>query len=97
LTVGRFKPAAVINPIGEKIAAEVGIKFLAGDFKREGGEMASQRRGKELGIYHQRYCGCVYSRLGGVLKGWEGMGRDGKILEQKTARGLEGAVTIVGG
>ena len=64
LTVGRFKPAAIINPIGEKIATEVGIKFLAGDFKKQGGEMASQKRGKELGIYHQNYCGCVYSRLG---------------------------------
>lgn len=64
LTVGRFKPAAIIDPIGEKIAAEVGVKFLAGDFKKQGGEMASQKRGKECGIYHQNYCGCVYSRLG---------------------------------
>lgn len=63
LTVGRFKPAAVINPIGEKIATEVGVKFLAGDFKKQGGEMESQKRGKELGIYHQHYCGCAYSRL----------------------------------
>jgi len=64
LTVGRFKPAAVINPIGEKIAAEVGVKFLAGDFKKQGGEMESQKRGKELGIYHQNYCGCIYSKVG---------------------------------
>lgn len=64
LTVGRFKPAAVINPIGERIAAEVGVKFLAGDFKKQGGEMESQKRGHELGLYHQNYCGCVYSKAG---------------------------------
>ncbi|KKT70315.1 MAG: hypothetical protein UX09_C0035G0002 [Candidatus Uhrbacteria bacterium GW2011_GWE2_45_35] len=61
LTVGRFKPAVVINPIGEKIAAEVGVKFLAGDFKKQGGEMESQKRGREFHLYHQNYCGCVYS------------------------------------
>lgn len=63
LTIGRFKPAAVINPIGEKISAEVGVKFLAGDFKKQGGEMESQKRGHELGLYHQNYCGCVYSKI----------------------------------
>lgn len=63
LTVGRFKPAAVINPIGERIAAEIGIKFLAGDFKKQGGEMESQKRGREMNLYHQNYCGCVYSKI----------------------------------
>jgi predicted adenine nucleotide alpha hydrolase (AANH) superfamily ATPase len=64
LTVGRFKPAAIINPIGERIATEVGIKFLAGDFKKQGGEAESQKRGKACGIYHQNYCGCIYSKIG---------------------------------
>ena len=69
LTIGRFKSAAIINPIGEKIAAAIGIKFLAGDFKKQGGEMESQKRGKELGIYHQNYCGCVYSKSQRVVGG----------------------------
>lgn len=63
LTIGRRKPATIINSIGEKIAVEVGVNFLAGDFKKHGGEMESQKRGKEFGLYHQNYCGCVYSRL----------------------------------
>lgn len=63
LTVGRFKPAAVINPIGERLAVEVGGKFLFGDFKKQGGETASQKRGREMNLYHQNYCGCVYSKI----------------------------------
>lgn len=63
LTVGRRKPAAIINPLGEKIAAEVGVKFLAGDFKKGGGETESQKQGRKFGLYHQKYCGCVYSKI----------------------------------
>lgn len=66
LTVGRRKPAAVINPVGKRLAAEIGVKFLAGDFKKQGGETASQKRGKEMNLYHQNYCGCVYSKIAAV-------------------------------
>jgi hypothetical protein len=62
LTVGRNKKAAVINPIGERLAQEYGVKFLAGDFKKQGGQENSLRLSDEYGIVRQNYCGCVYSK-----------------------------------
>lgn len=62
LTVGRRKKASIVNPIGERIASEVGIEFLDRDFKKAGGEDLSQIRAQELGVYRQEYCGCVYSK-----------------------------------
>jgi len=63
LTVGRRKPANKINPIGIRIASELGIEFLDHDFKKAGGEDLSQIRARDLGVYRQEYCGCVYSKL----------------------------------
>ena len=62
LTVGRRKPASKINPIGLRIANELGIEFLDRNFKKAGGEDLSQIRARDLGVYRQEYCGCVYSK-----------------------------------
>lgn len=61
LSVSRRKNTAMINAIGERIAAQIGISFLGKDWKKQGGEDESQRRAKEAGIYRQDYCGCIYS------------------------------------
>jgi epoxyqueuosine reductase len=62
LTVGRRKKAAVVNPIGQRIAEETGVEFLYKDFKKAGGEDLSQIRARDLGVYRQEYCGCTYSK-----------------------------------
>ena len=62
LTVGRRKPASKINPIGVRIASELGVEFLDRDFKKAGGEDLSQIRARDLGVYRQEYCGCIYSK-----------------------------------
>lgn len=61
LTVGRNKKAAVINPLGEKWATQFGLKFLADDFKKKGGQIETDREAHRLSLYRQNYCGCVYS------------------------------------
>lgn len=61
LTIGRNKKASVINPLGEKWAKEFNIKFLAGDFKKSGGQVETDRESHRLRLYRQNYCGCVYS------------------------------------
>ena len=48
-----------IHPYIEKIAKQYGIEFLYRDFRvgfREG-----QAKARELGLYMQKYCGCVFS------------------------------------
>lgn len=61
LTVGRNKKAAVINPQGEKWAKQFGLKFLAEDFKKGGGQAETDKESRRLGLYRQNYCGCVFS------------------------------------
>jgi predicted adenine nucleotide alpha hydrolase (AANH) superfamily ATPase len=61
LTSGRNKIAAVINPIGECLAAEFGLKFLDEDWKTGGRQERAHQIVEEKGIYRQNYCGCKYS------------------------------------
>ncbi len=62
LTVSPHKNAEVINMIGEQIAGELGIRFLDRDFKKMHGFQRSVQMSKDLGMYRQDYCGCVFSR-----------------------------------
>lgn len=61
LAMGRNKKAETINPIGKWLAHKYGIKFLDGDWKKAGGQEHACRTAKELQIYRQDYCGCIYS------------------------------------
>ena len=63
LTIGRNKRADVINPMGERLAVEYGVEFLARDFKKQAGFEKSCRHSDTFGVVRQNYCGCVYSRL----------------------------------
>ena len=61
LTVSPHKPAGIINPLGEKIAQNHGISFLAENFKQKAGFQRSIELSRELSLYRQRYCGCRYT------------------------------------
>ncbi|MDP3244814.1 MAG: epoxyqueuosine reductase QueH [bacterium] len=62
LTMGRNKKAAVINAIGQGIAAKYGLRFYEADWKKQDGALKADRLSKEKGIYHQHYCGCEFSQ-----------------------------------
>ncbi|MFA6306255.1 MAG: epoxyqueuosine reductase QueH [Patescibacteria group bacterium] len=62
LTTSPHKDASAINKIGEQAAGEYGLKFLAGDFKKQDGFKKSAALAKELNLYRQNYCGCEFSR-----------------------------------
>lgn len=49
----------LIKKMGEQAAREMGIEFHYEDL-REGGK-ESRELSKEMGLYHQQYCGCIYS------------------------------------
>jgi len=59
LTVSPHKSAGTINRIGREIG---GDRFLARDFKKQGGYQRSLEIAKSLNLYRQHYCGCVYSQ-----------------------------------
>ncbi|MFH1484556.1 MAG: epoxyqueuosine reductase QueH [Chloroflexota bacterium] len=52
--------------IGEEVGVEEGVEFYYRDFRV--GFRESQQMARELGLYRQAYCGCVYSE-------WERYGK----------------------
>ncbi|MFH1381927.1 MAG: epoxyqueuosine reductase QueH [Chloroflexota bacterium] len=58
LTISPHKSAVVVNRIGVEIG---GSKFLARDFKKKAGFQRANELAKQLALYRQDYCGCIYS------------------------------------
>ena len=59
LLVSPYQKHEFIHELGDKIAKEYGLKFLYRNFRvgfREG-----QAKARELGLYMQKYCGCIFS------------------------------------
>ncbi len=59
LLVSPYQNHKALKELGEKLAEKYGIEFVYRDFRlgfREG-----QSKARELGLYMQKYCGCVFS------------------------------------
>jgi predicted adenine nucleotide alpha hydrolase (AANH) superfamily ATPase len=61
LTVAPMKKSEKIFAIGDRIAAQHGVRFLKIDFKKNNGFKKSVEESKRLGLYRQNYCGCEFS------------------------------------
>ena len=61
LTVSPHKNAAIVNAIGEEVAAARNILWSPSDFKKRNGYLRSCQMCRELDIYRQNYCGCRFS------------------------------------
>lgn len=61
LSVSPHKSTYSINTIGQKIADEYGVNFLAESFKKKDGYLDSIRLSKKYDLYRQNYCGCRFS------------------------------------
>lgn len=59
LLYSRYQRHEEIRIIGESLAGEYGIVFHYEDFRT--GWQEGIRLSKEMGLYRQQYCGCVYS------------------------------------
>ena len=62
LSVSPHKDAERINELGQHFAALYGVKWLPSDFKKRGGYQRSIALSRELELYRQDYCGCLYSK-----------------------------------
>jgi predicted adenine nucleotide alpha hydrolase (AANH) superfamily ATPase len=62
LTISPHKDAKKINEIGHELGKKYGVTYLESDFKKHDGFKKSVELSKELGLYRQNYCGCVYSK-----------------------------------
>ncbi len=62
LTASPMKNLSWIEEIGKNIGRKYGVRFYFADFKKKGGQDFSIKVSRELGIYRQNYCGCVFSK-----------------------------------
>ena len=62
LTVSPKKNAQIINEVGMKIEHETGVRWLCSDFKKRNGYVRSVELSKQMDLYRQHYCGCVFSK-----------------------------------
>lgn len=62
LTVSPHKNYNIISEIGKALEEEVGIKYLAGNYKKQDGYKRSIELSREYNLYRQNYCGCEFSK-----------------------------------
>lgn len=62
LSISPYKVTDQINREGFLLSEIYGVDFLPENFKKKDGYNKSRKIGHDLGIKHQNYCGCVYSR-----------------------------------
>ncbi len=61
LSISPHKDVGVIDLIGEEICRRYRLKWLYRIWRKSGGFALAVRRSTEMGLYRQRYCGCVMS------------------------------------
>lgn len=63
LTVSPYKKTEVVNLVGREISKTREIKFLEESFKKKDGYLRSVALAKELELYRQHYCGCMFAKV----------------------------------
>jgi len=61
LSVSPYKNSATIIDVGQQLEKIYKIEFLPESFKKNDGYLRSIQLSKELGLYRQNYCGCLYA------------------------------------
>ncbi|WP_010251692.1 epoxyqueuosine reductase QueH [Acetivibrio cellulolyticus] len=59
LLVSPYQNHDLIKMLGEKYALEYGVEFYYKDFRP--GFRKGQQEAKDIGLYRQKYCGCIIS------------------------------------
>lgn len=62
LSVSPHKNTLIVNSVGGEISKVEDIDFLAESFKKKDGYLRSIDLSKELNLYRQNYCGCLFSK-----------------------------------
>lgn len=61
IVISPHKNFQKLSEIGQNIAQEKDLEFLAIDFKKKDGFLKTNKISKDLGLYRQNYCGCKFS------------------------------------
>ncbi len=64
MTISRQKDSNQLNRIGLSLAEKYpDVTYLVTDFKKKGGQVRRDEIVAQYDLYHQDYCGCIYSYL----------------------------------
>ena len=66
LLYSKFQNHEVIRELAQQVVQEVGVPFYYADFRK--GWAAGMEKSKQLGLYKQQYCGCIFSERDRFLK-----------------------------
>lgn len=66
LLISPYQKHDEIKSIGEAMAKKYNIDFYYKDFRE--GFRTGQQKARELGLYMQPYCGCIYSEMDRYMK-----------------------------
>ena len=62
MSISNRKNADWLNEIGANLQEKYpNTTYLYADFKKDGGIIKNEQLNKKLNLYHQNYCGCLYS------------------------------------
>lgn len=61
LLVSKYQKHNLIREVGEAVGEKYGVPFLYHDFRE--GFKDTVTRSREMGLYRQQYCGCLYSEM----------------------------------
>lgn len=61
IVISPYKNFKIISEIGKKISGKYNVNYLDIDFKKQDGFLKSNKIAKDLDLYRQNYCGCLYS------------------------------------
>ncbi|MDP8253202.1 MAG: epoxyqueuosine reductase QueH [Candidatus Kaelpia aquatica] len=61
LLISPYQSQEEITKIGEEVGREYGLNFISSNFRKFYSE--GRRRAKEIDLYRQNYCGCIFSEL----------------------------------
>ena len=62
LVISPHKNFQTISEIGNTLARENGLEYIAIDFKKKDGFLKTNKLSKELNLYRQNYCGCEFAK-----------------------------------
>ena len=62
LTISPHKNFEKIHSIGEKYAQEFNLIYPELNFKKKDGFLKTNKISKELNLYRQNYCGCIFAK-----------------------------------
>jgi len=61
IVISPHKSFTKITTLGEKIALDYNLNYIAIDFKKKDGFLRTNTIARELNLYRQNYCGCKFS------------------------------------